>query len=97
MSSVTNLLIIGLRSSLNLKKINRWLNERTYLCFADIGIHSGGDKYMETDILGNALNGFEIHIGFFISFLKGLDWKYKTDLFVQKQHENIFTRIKINY
>ena len=52
---------------------------------------------METDILGSALNYFERHIENFVKFLKGLDWTTKTDLFIQKEQEDIFTRIKINY
>lgn len=100
MSSVTNLLIIGLGAVLNLEKINIWLENLTALdesSFRRIDDYCGGDKAMETDILGSALNYFERHIEIFIQFLKGLDWRHKTDLFIQKEHEDVFTRIKINY
>lgn len=104
MSNVTNLLICGIYAKHNLEKINTWLNDinphigfRVGYWFKDIDMCAGGDKFMDTDILGCALNYFDRHVELFVNFLKTLDWAYKTDLFIQKDQEEIFTRIKLNY
>ena len=98
MSYVTNIMICGLCASDHLEEINTWLKKnyvekygRNYeVVMKEIGDYAGGNKKMETDILAGAFNYLDLED--FIKFLKNIDWDNETDLFIQDEDDDTFTK-----
>lgn len=91
MSHVTDILICshGYDCEDNLDKINKWVEEIVdEPSFNKIDQHAGGRMAMQIDILAGSFKYFPIKD--FIAFIRKLDWKHSTDLFIQDEHDDRF-------
>lgn len=92
MSIDTTIMICGQGVEEKEGKINEWLESKHHFGLCPI-IESGGEKGLNVDILQGSFDHFELD--WFIEFLKSLEWKSPTDLFVMEEDDTRFKRMQL--